>query len=120
MAECCFSTPRIIMQRCSASRMTATPCGLMASVMASAIWRVRRSCTCRRRAKTSTSAGDFAEADDLAVRDVGYVRLAEERQQVVLAHGVELDVLDDDHLVVVDVEEGFVEDGVDVHAYSRG
>ena len=30
---------------------------------------------------------------------------AEERQQVVLAHGVELDVFDDDHLVVIDVEE---------------
>ena len=25
--ECCFSTPRIIMQRCCASRITATPCG---------------------------------------------------------------------------------------------
>ena len=32
----CFSTPRIIMQRCCASRMTATPCGAMASTMLSA------------------------------------------------------------------------------------
>src|SRR5438128_167537 len=26
-AECCFSTPRIIMQRCRASTTTPTPCG---------------------------------------------------------------------------------------------
>ena len=64
-------------------------------------------------------AWNFAEADDLAVRDVGYMRFAEEWQQVVLAHGIELDVLDDDHLVVVDVEEGFVEYGVDIDG-SRG
>ncbi len=58
-------------------------------------------------------AGNFAEADDLAVGDVGDVGLAEEGQQMVLAQGEELDVLDDDHLVVVDVEEGVVEDFFD-------
>src|SRR4029077_10486341 len=35
-------------------------------------------------------------------------------QQVVLAQAVEVDVLDDDHLVVVDGEQGIVEHGVDV------
>src|SRR5581483_10172850 len=29
--ECCFSTPRIIMQKCLASQMTATPLGLKSS-----------------------------------------------------------------------------------------
>ncbi len=65
-------------------------------------------------------ARDLGEADDLAVGDVGDVRLAEEGQQVVLAEGEEFDVLDDDHLVVVDVEEGGVEDGVDVHGVAAG
>src|SRR5271168_1020643 len=46
-------------------------------------------------------AGDLAESNDLPVRDVGDVGFAKEGKQVMLAHGEELDVLDDDHLVVV-------------------
>ncbi len=65
-------------------------------------------------------AREFAEANDFAGGDVGDVGLAEEWEQVVLAHGVELDVLDDDHLVVLDVEERAVEDFVDVHAVALG
>src|SRR5204863_2649267 len=38
---------------------------------------------------------DLAQTHDLAVRDVGDVALAEERQQVVLAEAVEVNVLDD-------------------------
>src|SRR5690606_22859460 len=45
------------------------------------------------------------EADDLAVRDVGDVDLAEEREQVVLAQRVHLDVLHEHHVVVVLVED---------------
>src|SRR5579862_4997104 len=63
---------------------------------------------------------DFAESDDLAVGDVGDVHLAEEGQHVVLAERVHLDVLDDDHLVIVDVEEGVVEDGVGIFVVSLG
>ena len=55
--EFCFSTPRIIMQKCMASMITPTPRGLTAFWMASAICTVRRSCTCRRRAKMSTRRG---------------------------------------------------------------
>ena len=44
---------------------------------------------------------DLAEADHLLLRDVGDVALAEERQQVVLAEAVEVDVLDDHHLAVI-------------------
>ncbi len=45
-------------------------------------------------------AGDLRKTDHLAVRQVGHVRLADEGQHVVLAERVELDILDDHHLVV--------------------
>ena len=54
MREFCFCTPRIIMQKWAASMTTPTPLGARTSMMASAIWSVSRSCTCSRRAKTST------------------------------------------------------------------
>src|SRR4051794_7142840 len=44
-AECCFSTPRIIMQRWRASTTTPTPSGAIACWMLSAICIVNRSCT---------------------------------------------------------------------------
>ena len=43
------------------------------------------------------------------VGDVPHVRLAEEGQHVMLAHGVEVDVLDDDHLPVILREHGRAE-----------
>ena len=43
-------------------------------------------------------ARQLAQPDDLAVRDVGDVRLAEERQHVVLAQRVELDVAHHHHV----------------------
>ena len=55
--EFCFCTPRIDMHRCVASMTTATPTGEIFSLIVSAIWLVRRSCTCSRRANTSTSRG---------------------------------------------------------------
>ncbi len=57
--EFCFSTPRIIMQKCIASITTPTPRGWMVSCIVSAIWVVSRSCTWRRRANMSTSRGIF-------------------------------------------------------------
>jgi hypothetical protein len=57
---------------------------------------------------------DLAEADHLPVREVGDVAAAEERQQVVLAQAVEVDVADDHHLVVVDGEQRVVEHRIDV------
>ena len=45
-----FFTPRIDMHRCSACTTTSTPRGPSAFSMASAIWVVIRSWTCRRRA----------------------------------------------------------------------
>jgi len=46
-------------------------------------------------------ARNLAQPDDLAVRQVGHVRLADERQQVVFAHRREIDVLHEHHLVVL-------------------
>ena len=48
-------TPRMVMQRCSASITTITPRASRISTSASATWVVSRSCTCGRLAKTSTS-----------------------------------------------------------------
>ena len=54
----------------------------------------------------------------LPLRDVGDVALAEERQQVVLAQAVEVDVLDDHHLVIIDGEQRVVEHRIDVRRVS--
>ena len=53
----CFSTPRIIMQRCRALTTTPTPCALSFDFRVSAIWTVSRYWTCSRRAKVSTMRG---------------------------------------------------------------
>ena len=82
----------------------------------SAIWLVSRSCTCSRRANTSTSRGILLRPITLAVRNVGDVALAEERQQVMLAQAVEVDVLDDHHLAIIDREQRVVQHLVDVGA----
>ena len=50
----------------------------------------------------------LAEADDFALGQVGDVRAAEEGQHMVLAERVELNVADNDHLVIVNVEKGFL------------
>ena len=56
----------------------------------------------------------------MAVGDVGHVHLAVERQHVVLAHGEEVDVADDDHLVVFLLEEGVGEHLVRVLRVATG
>ena len=45
-----FLMPRMLMHRCSASSTTIAPWGFSCSTSVSAIWEVRRSWTCRRRA----------------------------------------------------------------------
>src|SRR5690606_13149672 len=50
-------------------------------------------------------ARQLRQADDLAVRDVGDVDLAEERKHVVLAQRVHFDVLHEHHVVVILVED---------------
>ena len=57
--EFCFSTPRIIMHMCLASITTATPSAPVTCITASAIWRLRFSWICRRRAYMSTIRATF-------------------------------------------------------------
>src|SRR6266850_1606307 len=55
----CLATPRTDMQVCSASIITATPRGFNTSSIAAAIWAVRCSWVCRRRAKMSVRRASF-------------------------------------------------------------
>ncbi len=52
-------TPRIVMQVCVASITTATPRAESSCITKSAIVYVIRSCTCGRRATTSTTRASF-------------------------------------------------------------
>src|ERR1700753_2862478 len=64
--------------------------------------------------------GDLAEADDFSIGHIGDVSLAEKWEKMMLALREELDILDDDHLIVIDVEESFVENVCDVHGVATG
>ena len=85
MEEFCFSTPRIIMQRCCASMMTPTPWGSMVSCDGVGDLAGEALLHLQAASEDIDEARDLAESDDLAVGDVGDVHLAEEGQQVVLA-----------------------------------
>ena len=60
----------------------------------------------------------FGEAHDLAIRDVSYVRLPDERQEVMLAHRVERYIPHEHHLVVIFLEARTQQQGR-VHTKSR-
>ncbi len=110
MRASCFFTPRIIVHRCKPSTTTATPFGSRSSCSKSAICWVMRSCTCSRRAKISTSRGNLGKADHLSGWHVGHMHAAQERQHVMLAQAVKLDIADDHHLVIADIEQGSIDD----------
>ena len=112
--EFCFSTPRIAMHRCVPSQTTATPSGLIFSVIVARDLVGHALLQLQPAREDVDQARDLAEADHLAVRDVGDVALAEERQQVMLAHAVEVDVADDHHLAIIDAEQRAIEHFVDV------
>ena len=117
--ECCFSTPRIIMQKCRASQITPTPRGL-SKILHGFGDLLRQPLLNLQAAREHVhDARNFAEADHLLVRQIGHVNLAEERQHVMLAHAEELDVLHDHDLVVFHVEERAVDDFVDDRRSSR-
>ena len=61
-------------------------------------------------------ARNLAQADHLVTRDVGDMRLADERQHVMFAHRVVLDISHDDHftLAVFHLEHRAVDDRLDV------
>ena len=92
----CSSTPRICVQRCDASRWTATPRGAISDdepvgdLLAEALLH-------REPAREEAhEARQLRDADDPLACDVADVRGAEERQRVVLAEALERDrALDD-------------------------
>ena len=101
-----FFTPRIDMQRCSASTTTITPHGASASSIVSAICAVIRSWTWRRWAKESTTRRELGEPGDPTVlaRYVPEVDPADERHHVVLTERRERDVAHHHQLVVLSRE----------------
>ena len=66
------------------------------------------------------NARQLADAKHLAGRNVANVATAEERQHVVLAHAVELDILHDHHAVGVLREDGAVDDVFEVSSIAGG
>src|SRR5688572_25764380 len=64
-------------------------------------------------------ARDLRQPDHPAARQVADVRLADERQEVVLAEAEELDVAHDHHLVVVDAETRAVDQSVWIDVVPR-
>ncbi|ULA64502.1 MAG: hypothetical protein LZF86_140027 [Nitrospira sp.] len=65
-------------------------------------------------------ARNLAQSDDFLVRQIPHMHLAEERQHVVLAHAVEIDVFDDDHFIVLNREKCSVQELVDVAVIPLG
>ncbi len=127
-----FLTPRIDMQKCSASIITSTPVGRSAldervsDLGGEALLHLRTGRVAVDEARDLRQTGD----PTVLAGDVGDVRLARERHEVVLAHRVHGDVAHHDHLVVLGLEgdgkvtRGVVvqpdEDLVDVHVGDAG
>src|SRR4029077_6342861 len=55
--------------------------------------------------KDVNKPGNFAQSQDLAIRNIGDMYFAKKRQQMVLAETEHLNVLNDDHFVIGHVEE---------------
>lgn len=62
---------------------------------------------------------DFAEADDVLMRDVPHMDLAEEGEQVMLAEAEEFDIFDDHHTLRVDGVQSLVYDGLQILLVAR-
>ena len=113
-------TPRIVMHRCSASITTITPRGLEDLHQRVGDLGGQPLLHLRALGVDVDQPGQLGQPGDLAAlgRDVADVGDAGERHQVVLAHRPELDVADQDHLVVADVE-GRGEHVLGRHAAAR-
>ena len=97
-------TPRMLMQRCSASMSTSAPVGCRDASMARGwLKSISPLLQLRTRRHLAHHARQLAQPGDVTVvtRDVGHVRAPVERQQMVLADRVEVDVLDEHHLAMV-------------------
>ncbi len=114
MTEFCFSTPRIIMQRCFASITTATPRGCSACISASAICVVRLFLDLQSTREHIHNPRDFGKANDFSVGNISDVRLADKRKQMVLAHRIKLDVFDENDLARFRIEDRIVDHLIEV------
>ena len=108
--EFCFSTPRMRMQRCSASSTTRDAERVELLLHGGRDLGGHALLHLEPAREDLDQARDLADADDPLARDVRDVRLAEERQDVVLAEREEIDVAHDDHLGVRLREERAVDD----------
>ena len=99
--EFCFSTPRIRMHRCSASSTTATPSGSISDHESMRDLRRQPLLHLQPPRVDLDHPRQLRDSDDFAIRQVRDVRLAHERQQVMLAQGIEIQILAQDHFLVV-------------------
>ena len=65
-------------------------------------------------------ACNLRETDHFAFRQVGDVALADKRQHVMLAHRIQLNILHNNHFVVVRFEHSAIDDIVDVQLIAVG
>ena len=61
---------------------------------------------------------NLAQTDDFAVGNIAYRNIAEERQDMMLAHRVELDILDHDNLRAFVLEKSLMDNRVDISAIA--
>ncbi len=71
--ECCFSTPRIIMQKCRASQITPTPHGIDGLLNASRDLLGQALLNLQTPRENVHDAGNFAQADDPFLGQIGHV-----------------------------------------------
>src|SRR2546425_688953 len=62
----------------------------------------------------------LAQADDTAIWNVPYMAFSEERKQMMLAQAEELDVSNDNHFVISDIEQSLVQQIIRVHPVTAG
>ena len=98
-----FWTPRSDMHRCSASSTTPTPDGRELALQPVGDLRRQPLLDLDRPGEVLDDPRELGQADDPLAREVGDVRDADEREQVVLTQRVERDVARDDELVVAAV-----------------
>ena len=57
---------------------------------------------------------DFAQTCDFAIGDISHMTFAYERQHMMFASGVKVDVLHQHHLLVLFIENGLADDGLPI------
>src|ERR1035437_9114617 len=101
-----FLTPRMDMQRCSASTTTSTPLGASARSTASAIFGVIRPWDFQAPGIAIHQTGEFGQSGNpsIVAGDIGHVGSTHERHHVVLTQRCEGDISHHHHLVMLSGE----------------